>query len=105
MGNGATAAARFKRNLLGSRFDHTRRGLLDGLDKVLGGAGGGGGSKAAEATGTKTPKGTVEDGVAKAAGSGAKSGLPTVGADGVINMVMHQVSLSTLLSIIRLQFA
>lgn len=88
MGNGANAAARFKRNLLGNRFDVKRRGLLDGLDNLLGGGGG----KAAEATGKKTPKGTVEDGVAKSAGTGAKSGLPTVGDDGVINMVMHQVS-------------
>lgn len=93
MGNGANAAARFKRNLLGSRFDNKRRGLLDGLNGLLGGGGGGGsGGKASEAVGTKTPKGTVEDGVAKAAGKGAMSGLPTVGADGVLNMVMHQVS-------------
>lgn len=91
MGNGATAAARFKRNILGSRFDNKPRALFDGLNDLLGGGGGSGG-KATEAAGTKTPKGTVEDGVAKSAGKGADSGLPTVGADGVINMVMHQVS-------------
>lgn len=91
MGNGATAAARFRRNILGSRLDSKRRALLDGLSELLGGGSGSGG-KATEAAGTKTPKGTVEDGVAKSAGKGAESGLPTVGADGVINMVMHQVS-------------
>lgn len=57
------------------------RGLLDAL---TGGAGGG--------DGTKTPKGTVEGGVAKAAGTGATSGLPTCADDGTITMTFHQVN-------------
>lgn len=42
--------------------------------------------------GTKTAKGTVEGGVAAAAGSGASSGLPTSGDDGSISMTFHQVN-------------
>ena len=88
MGNGANAAARL------------RRGLLDKLTGALGGGSGGGAAGGAAggattAVGTKTPKGTVENAVAQSAGTGATSGLPTVGADGVINMNMHQVSLQT----------
>lgn len=86
MGNGAAAAARL------------RRGLFDKLTGALGGGsgagiGGGAAGGATTAVGTKTPKGTVENGVAQSAGTGATSGLPTVGADGVISMTMHQVSL------------
>ena len=93
MGNGATAAKRLRRGLLDNLLNKRADGLLGKLGDALGGGKGGSGdsSGGASASGTKTAKGTVEDGVAKAAGSGATSGLPTVGADGVINMVMHQV--------------
>ena len=98
MGNGATAAGRLKRGLLGDASGLKPRALFDNfLGGGKGGAGGGnagaGGGQATDAVGTKTPKGTVEDGVANSAGAGATSGLPTVGADGVIDMTMHQVSL------------
>ena len=72
-----------------------KRGLLDG---ILGGgaggagAGGAGGSGAATSQGTKTPKGTSETGVAKAAGQGATSGLPTAAEDGTVSMTFHQVN-------------
>ena len=94
---GTVAASRIKRHLLGARSPagpKVRRALGDKLGKLLGGGdkgGAGGGGAATDAVGTKTPKGTVENGVAAAAGSGASSGLPTVGADGVISMTMHQV--------------
>lgn len=44
------------------------------------------------AKGTKTPKGTVENSVASAAGAGAASGLPTTADDGTITMTFHQVN-------------
>lgn len=72
-----------------------KRGLLDAL---TGGAGGAGGAAAAAggaaggAAGTKTPKGTTEQGVAAAAGAGASSGLPTTADDGTITMTFHQVN-------------
>lgn len=44
------------------------------------------------AAGQKTAKGTVEQGVAKAAGQGAKSGLPTTSDSGEISMTFHQVN-------------
>lgn len=64
-----------------------KRGLLDALT-------GGGAAKAggANAAGAKTPKGTTEQGVAKAAGSGASSGLPTTADDGTVTMTFHQVN-------------
>lgn len=42
--------------------------------------------------GTKTPPGTVENGVAAATGVGATSGLPTCSDDGVVTMTFHQVN-------------
>tara|TARA_R110002003_G_scaffold235_4_gene16987 strand:+ start:23424 stop:24140 length:717 start_codon:yes stop_codon:yes gene_type:complete len=65
-----------------------KRGLLDAL------TGGAGGKQAGGATGagTKTPKGTAENGVAAAAGTGASSGLPTAADDGTITMTFHQVN-------------
>lgn len=51
-----------------------------------------GGNAGSSATGTKTPKGTVENGVAAAAGTGATSGLPTTADDGTISMTFHQVN-------------
>jgi hypothetical protein len=42
--------------------------------------------------GSKTPKGTVETGVAATTGQGAKSGLPTCSDDGVVTMTFHQVN-------------
>ncbi|KAL1798897.1 hypothetical protein ACET3X_002934 [Alternaria dauci] len=68
---------------------NNKRGLLDAL---TGGAGGAGGAGAASAAGTKTPKGTVEQGVAAAAGTGASTGLPTTADDGTITMTFHQVN-------------
>jgi hypothetical protein len=56
--------------------------------------GGGGAAKAGGATsaGQKTAKGTTEQGVSKAAGTGATSGLPTTADDGTITMTFHQVN-------------
>ncbi|CAI6332839.1 unnamed protein product [Periconia digitata] len=79
MGTGAGAAA-------GTAA--TKRQLLGGL---LGGGKGKGAGGAAGA-GTKTAKGTTEQGVAAAAGAGASSGLPTTADDGTITMTFHQVN-------------
>jgi hypothetical protein len=64
------------------------------LAALLGGAGGKGAGKGAGATsaGQKTAKGTTEQGVSKAAGSGASSGLPTCSDSGEITMTFHQVN-------------
>ncbi|KAF5851893.1 hypothetical protein GGP41_000623 [Bipolaris sorokiniana] len=43
-------------------------------------------------SGTKTPKGTAEQGVAAAAGTGASTGLPTTADDGTVTMTFHQVN-------------
>jgi hypothetical protein len=48
--------------------------------------------KRATAPGTKTPKGTKENGIAQSAGAGAQSGLPTTADDGTISMTFHQVN-------------
>jgi hypothetical protein len=66
-----------------------KRGLADLLG---GGASKQGGASGATSAGTKTPKGTTEQGVAKAAGTGATSGLPTTADDGTITMTFHQVN-------------
>ena len=71
--------------------NNKKRGLLDALTGGAGGAGGAAGGAAA-AAGTKTPKGTSEQGVAAAAGQGASSGLPTTADDGTISMTFHQVN-------------
>lgn len=57
-----------------------------------GGAGGAGGNTGATSVGQKTAAGTTEGGVAKAAGTGAQSGLPTTADDGTITMTFHQVN-------------
>ncbi|EUC45601.1 hypothetical protein COCMIDRAFT_95059 [Bipolaris oryzae ATCC 44560] len=80
MGTGAAGLGALLGGLGGNK-----RGLLDAL---TGGAGGAGGAGA----GTKTPKGTTEQGVAAAAGSGASTGLPTTADDGTITMTFHQVN-------------
>jgi len=66
----------------------TKRGFLDGL---FGGGDSSSGS-ATESAGTSTPEGTTEDIVAKTAGDGASSGLPTCSDDGTITMTYHQVN-------------
>jgi hypothetical protein len=90
---GATAGA------AGAQTAANKRGLLDALTggkgkgagaATAGGAGAGG--AAASADGTKTPKGTTEQGVAAAAGTGASTGLPTTADDGTISMTFHQVN-------------
>ena len=74
-----------------------KRGLLDGLlgGGAAGGAGAagaaGGAGAGADASGTKTQSGASEQGVSKAAGTGATSGLPTVADDGTVSMTFHQV--------------
>ncbi|KAF2452841.1 putative cell surface protein Mas1 [Lineolata rhizophorae] len=45
-----------------------------------------------DSEGTKTTDGTVEDGVARAAGNGATAGMPTCNDDGTITMTFHQVN-------------
>lgn len=67
-------------------------GGLGALGGLLGGGGGKGAGGAAPATGTKTAKGTVEKGVAAAAGQGQTSGLPTCTDNGVVSMTFHQVN-------------
>lgn len=64
------------------------------LAALLGGAGGKGAGAGAGATsaGQKTAKGTTEQGVSKAAGQGASSGLPTCSDSGEITMTFHQVN-------------
>jgi len=63
------------------------------LDALLGGgAGAGAGANSNAAAGTKTAKGTKEQGVSKAAGSGAQSGMPTSADDGTVSMTFHQVN-------------
>lgn len=81
---GAGGAAGGLGALLGG-LGGNKRGLLDAL---TGGAGGAGGAGA----GTKTPKGTAEQGVAAAAGTGASTGLPTTADDGTVTMTFHQVN-------------
>ena len=95
MGTGA-AAKKVRRGRITKKSVKKPRQLLNRLGGLLGGAGGGAGRGAAGGTavGTPTPPGTVEEGVASSAGEGASTGLPTVGADGVISMTMHQVSLA-----------
>lgn len=68
-----------------------KRGLLDTL---LGGGNGGngGGAGGNTAKGAKASKGSAESGVAKAAGTGATSGMPTCADDGTISMTFHQVN-------------
>ncbi|KAI9710669.1 MAG: hypothetical protein M1820_002502 [Bogoriella megaspora] len=63
-----------------------KRGLLDSL------LGGGGGSNAPTTQGTKTAKGTTENGVAASAGQGKTAGLPTTDNTGAITMTFHQVN-------------
>lgn len=77
MGTGSGAAA---------KGATAKRQLLAGL---LGGGKGKGGNAG---DGSKTAKGTTEQGVAKAAGTGATSGLPTTADDGTITMTFHQVN-------------
>ncbi|KAF2262825.1 hypothetical protein CC78DRAFT_467198 [Lojkania enalia] len=86
-GGGPVDAATAISNFMGTgaAAKNKKRGLLD----VLTGGGAGG---AASAQGTKTPAGTVEQGVAAAAGAGASSGLPTTSDDGTISMTFHQVN-------------
>jgi hypothetical protein len=78
---GATATTKTK----------TARGLFDAF---TGGNKAGGAKAAGGATGAgvKTTKGAAENGVSKAAGTGATSGLPTTGDDGSITMTFHQVN-------------
>ncbi|KAH7385974.1 hypothetical protein BKA66DRAFT_569291 [Pyrenochaeta sp. MPI-SDFR-AT-0127] len=84
---GATAATGGARKAGGAAATAAnKRGLLDVL---TGGAGKAGGKAGA---GTKTPKGTTEQGVAAAAGAGASSGLPTTSDDGTVTMTFHQVN-------------
>jgi len=64
------------------------------LAALLGGGKGAGkaGAAGAAASGSKTAKGSTEQGVAKAAGTGATKGLPTTADDGTITMTFHQVN-------------
>src|ERR1700754_4583038 len=72
---GTAGASRIKRHLLTRTPVNNPRGLADRLGEFLGGGKGNAASGGAstDAVGTKTPKGTVEDGVAAAAGSGANT--------------------------------
>ncbi|KAF2102713.1 putative cell surface protein Mas1 [Rhizodiscina lignyota] len=59
---------------------------------ALVGGGNQGSNSGSTSQGQKTPQGTTEQGVAKAAGTGAQSGLPTTADDGTITMTFHQVN-------------
>jgi hypothetical protein len=86
-GNANSSAAVAAREIYESNLERralARRGLFG-----LGGSGAGSGSTS---QGTKTAKGTTEQGVAAAAGAGAASGLPTSSDDGTITMNFHQVN-------------
>ncbi|KAL1618530.1 hypothetical protein SLS54_007258 [Diplodia seriata] len=87
-GNGATTAATTNNNK-----KNRKRGLLSNL---LGGGNNndnnGGAGAATTSDGTKTQDGAVENGVSKAAGAGASSGLPTCSDDGTISVTYHQVN-------------
>lgn len=102
-GGGPVDAAKAVANFMGSSAaastsstastakTNNKRGLLDALTGGKGNAGGAAGAAGgADAAGTKTAKGTSEDGVAKAAGVGATSGMPTCSDDGTITMTFHQ---------------
>ncbi|KAL1649243.1 hypothetical protein SLS58_001818 [Diplodia intermedia] len=86
-GNNATTTNNNKKN--------RKRGLLSNL---LGGGNNdnnnndGAAAAATTSDGTKTQDGAVEDGVSKAAGAGASSGLPTCADDGTISVTYHQVN-------------
>lgn len=86
----AAAAIQAFMGASGNTTTNKERGLLDAL--TGGKTGGGTAASGATSSGTKTPKGTTEDGVAKAAGTGATSGLPTCSDDGTITMTFHQVN-------------
>ncbi|TID18272.1 hypothetical protein E2P81_ATG06205 [Venturia nashicola] len=63
------------------------------LSALLGGVGGGNGAGAgATGAGQKSAKGATEQGVSRAAGTGASSGLPTCSDSGEITMTFHQVN-------------
>jgi hypothetical protein len=70
----------------------TKRQLGQLLGGLLGGGKGGGAGAGKAAAGTKTASGAVENGVSKAAGQGAQSGMPTTADDGTITMTFHQVN-------------
>jgi len=83
-GGGAVSAAAAISSFMGTGATAGTKRQLFGKPKGKG--------NAAAAAGTKTPKGTVEQGVAAAAGTGASSGLPTAADDGTITMTFHQVN-------------
>ncbi|QDS76218.1 hypothetical protein FKW77_008544 [Venturia effusa] len=56
------------------------------------GAAGASGAGAASGAGQKTAKGAMEQGVSRAAGTGATSGLPTCSDSGEVKLVFHQVN-------------
>ncbi|KAI1813911.1 cell surface protein [Poronia punctata] len=65
---------------------NNKRGILSDLFSSFGGGGGGGKGK-----GTKSEQ-TVETAMAKSAGQGSKSGLPTCSDDGSITMTFRQIN-------------
>jgi hypothetical protein len=89
----STTVKRALGGLLGGLGGGNKGATGGGAGGALGGLlGGGGAVGGATAQGTKTPKGTTEDGVATAAGKGATEGMPTCADDGTIKMTFHQVS-------------
>ncbi|KAF2670326.1 hypothetical protein BT63DRAFT_454514 [Microthyrium microscopicum] len=93
--NGPVDAGKAIATFMGGNANNKRQ-----LDQLLGGLGGGAGAAGkgnaagagAASAGQKTAKGTKEQGVSKAAGSGASSGMPTSADDGTITMTFHQVN-------------
>jgi len=85
-GGGPVDAAAAVSTFMGGAAPATKRQLAALLGGGAGKQGGGAGA------GTKTAKGTTEQGVSKAAGSGASSGMPTTADDGSITMTFHQVN-------------
>ncbi|KIW03623.1 uncharacterized protein PV09_05375 [Verruconis gallopava] len=84
-GGGPVDAEAAIATFMGTSTANKKRGLANLL-------GGGNSASGASSAGTKTAKGTTEQGVAKAAGTGKTSGLPTTADDGTITMTFHQVN-------------
>jgi len=94
--NGPVDADKAIAVFMGSANAPTKRQLDEILNGLTGGAGANKGGAAAnagaDAKGQKTASGAMEQGVSRAAGQGASSGLPTTSDSGEISMTFHQVN-------------
>ncbi|KAH7068169.1 hypothetical protein BKA63DRAFT_107396 [Paraphoma chrysanthemicola] len=92
MGAGASTASTGTTSATGAKAPKAKANARGLLDALTGGLGGGKATGGATGAGSKTPKGSAEQGVAAAAGTGASSGLPTAADDGTVTMTFHQVN-------------